>query len=119
MVSRNEMLGWIAEFEAQFASRKWRSIAEGLCMLGPCHDKDDDDLETWFAIQSTEWNELIVASLRKLPKDGLKAVRRHYQNDIKLHDAHPQTSDRWEPVEGTICADRDYAVKILEMLGGV
>jgi len=113
MVSRAEMMSWLAEFEAKFASRQWKGVADGLCMLGPCHD-DDDDRDEWFEIRSAEWNNAIRASLRKLPADGLKAVRRYYRLDLKRHDTG--APNEYGLILGTICAEREYAVKVLDLL---
>jgi len=109
MVSRETMLGWLTEFETTFSSRKWKAIAERLCMLGPC-DLDPDR----YAFSQTEWDELITNSLRKLDRKGFRQVINHYKADIHKHETIP--SDEWGVVPGTICTEKGYAETVLNFL---
>lgn len=111
MVRRVEMLGWLACFELIFSTRKWKNLAHQLCMLDPFSDNSDGML---CEIPPDEWRSLVLDSLRKLPKSGLRAVKDYYAKDIKLHET--VLPDELGLVPGTICTEKDYAVKVLNFL---
>lgn len=119
--SAKEMMGWLEEFKSHLDSRKFYALACELCSLHPYFDREDCCVcgGEYYEIGPEKWLVLCQTAIAGMTKETRRKVRAYFRRDLRLHEMGRFDDDSsiglpYPP--GLICAEKEYAQKLLELL---